>query len=239
MQRLYSLILLSNINCKIKMRYETLPINVFALVVGESGKGKTRLNNLYKSLILPALEENKSFNFEKLPFFTKEREDYKKFGNIDLFYKSMNDPSLLKLLRILDIEKEGAVNLIIDEFATSFSRDFKFLSTSCLEIFDSGYLNNNLRVTSTVAKAKRQIGFNLIGLTTLENLDFKKFKSLLLQGFARRCLFFNIKEQNLKDLNYTELEVIEKQIMYIDIAKKYKNIEFTISKDVQEILGKG
>ena len=228
-----------------------VPINIYATAFASSGVGKSKSLKYMMNWIEDAWNDVRTKANAALeiadPMGLEEISELTSDGvSVAPTYKSITDSALTALNRVLDITGYGNVNLIIDEYASSITREYELLSTSILEVYDNGKIPVNLRKTSRVAPAENPVPFNLLAfgsshlLFESDDNTEKQFMALLQAGMARRSLFVNVDtavNKYLLDIsvNGNEAKIEKVKDDFRRIVEKYDHREMSLDSEAKEL----
>lgn len=197
----------------------SIPVNLYALILAESGYGKGQSINLIEEEVLSGFKEvflnqtmptvadatlnNMARDRSLVKQITEEAaksellSEYNHIGPYAFTFDSGSTPAVKQLREKIIMSGCGAINLQIDEIGSNISSSVEVLN-AFLELYDKGLIK--MKLTKSTANSSRSADLSgtspanalLFGTPTkLLNGGAEEdiFYSLLETGYARRCLF--------------------------------------------------
>lgn len=215
---------------------DTIPINMYALALANSGSGKGHSTSVIENSVINNFKEvftqhtfvNSAENHcqqlsikranlngtDQQTELDKLAKDFNSLGALLFSFDDATTPAIKQMRQKLLMAKAGSANLIIDEIGANFIARTEPMITY-LELYDKGLLKDKLvKSSSENVRFERINGYtpaNLLMFGTPSKLldgarTEESFLELLEMGYARR-LFFGFSEKPNKNLNISIQEL--------------------------------
>lgn len=218
-----------------------IPINIYCLALADSGFGKNRSLSFLDQNIFAKAEKRIQAKFEELKLdkiqqialdaasngaaydkaYEMEENKVNALGAPIFEFDSGTTAGLKQLKNLFAYVSYGALNTVIDEIGLNLKQN-KDLLDVFLELYDFGNMKNKVLKNSIEAKREEtipgQVAANMLMFGTPDILfknNHEELTDWLIQGYARRTLFFFDKAENHKQ----KLDIATDLTNKISIAK--------------------